>query len=159
MKRINKIIIFIITVFFKQNSWHRHWVLIHTLKVTYFLILYKKYNMIIAGLLHDIWKPFVATKDKLKFSFSFNWHEEKSYQLIKDIWFISDYTKLIIRYHYLIRWIRKAREKSKRFKIYKKSESQFWHNEYKRQLHIWNSLDKNIKDDLRFFLKCDDLWK
>lgn len=156
---MNKLINFFITLFFKQNSWHKHWVFIHTLKVTYYIILYKRYDLIVAGLLHDIWKPFVAQKDKWKFSYSFNWHEEKSYQLIKKIPFISKYTKLIIRYHYLIRWIRKAREKSKNFKKYNKNERYFWKNEYKRQLKIWNNLSKNEKIDLKFFLKCDDLWK
>jgi len=149
----------IIIVFWKQNSWHKHWVLVHTLKVTWWAIKNKSYKMILAWLLHDIWKPLVATRDNTKeLSFSFNGHEEKSYQIIKNIPFISNYTKKLVRWHYLIRWIIKAEEKS----LDKKRTSEdrkYWNNEYKRQKEVWSKLDDNFKKDLTLFLKYDDYWK
>jgi len=149
----------LITIFWKQNSWHRHWVLIHTLKVSWRIIKKRKFRMLTAWLLHDIWKPFVSTRDKSKgLSFSFNWHEEKSYQLIKKIPFISKYTKKLVRWHYLIRWTKKAKEKSKD-KNRNKEERTFWYNEYIRQRAVWKKLDKNFRKDLKKFIKYDDYWK
>ena len=96
---------FFITLFFKQNSHHRHSVLIHTLKVFWFSMSYGIFKFCAAALLHDIGKPFVATKDEDDYGYSFTNHEEKSYQIIKNWPFISDYTKNIVRYHYLTRRI------------------------------------------------------
>lgn len=157
-KRAN-IIHKLIATFWKQNSWHKHWVFIHTLKVTFYIIKNKKYKMITAGLLHDIWKPIVATVDNTKkLSYSFTWHEEKSYQIIKNIPFISDYSKNLIRRHYLIRWIKKANKKSmdQNRSI---EERSFWKEEYRRQSEIYKDLDEDFKKDLSLFLKYDDLGK
>ena len=149
----------LITIFWKQNSWHKHGVLIHTLKVTYWVIKYWNKKMLLAWLLHDIWKPVVATRDNTKeLSFSFQWHEEKSYQMIKNIPIISDYTKNLVRRHYLIRWIQKAKEKNSDLKRTDKDRI-YWENEHERQTNVWNNLDENFKKDLSIFLKCDDYWK
>lgn len=149
----------LITIFWKQNKWHKHWVLVHTLRVTYYTIINKQYRMIAAWLLHDIWKPVSATiKDKDKMEFSFIWHEEKSYQIIKNWPFISEYTKKLVRRHYLIRWTKKAKEKSldnTKSQEYKKH----WESEYIRQKWVWDSLEDNFKKELSLFLKYDDLWK
>ena len=149
----------IITIFWKQNSWHSHGVFIHTLKVTWWAIKNWNYKMISAWLLHDIWKPIVATRDNSKeLSFSFHGHEEKSYQMIKNIPFISDYTKKLVRWHYLIRWISKAEEKS----LDKKRTPEdkiHWKNENERQKKVWANLDENFKKDLALFLKFDDYGK
>lgn len=140
---------FFITLFWKQNSHHKHGVLVHTLKVTYFLIKKKQYNMIMAGLLHDIGKPFVAyqkPEDILKNEYSFTDHEEKSYQIIKNWLFISDYTKQLVRWHYLIR---------KRSKANKKNNIE----EVEQCDNILNSFSIDFQKDLYTFLKCDDLGK
>lgn len=149
----------LITIFWKQNWWHSHWVFIHTLKVTWWVIKNWNYKMITAWLLHDIWKPIVATRDDTKeLSFSFNGHEEKSYQLIKNIPFISNYTKDLVRRHYLIRWTKKAEEKSNDNKR-SLEDREYWKKEYLRQKEIWSNLDENFKKDLALFLKYDDYWK
>lgn len=49
-------------------------------------------------------------EDIINNKYSFTDHEEISYQMIKDWPFISDYTKNLVRYHYLIRRISKAKE-------------------------------------------------
>lgn len=152
---LNKLIV----IFWKQNSWHKHGVLIHTIKVIFYIIKNRKYKMIPAWILHDIWKPLVATKDNtIELSFSFTGHEEKSYQIIKDIPFISDYTKNLVRWHYLIRGIKKAKEKSMS-KEKSKKERYFWKDEHQRQSEIYKNLNENFKKDLSLFLKCDDLGK
>lgn len=51
---------FFISLFWKQNKWHKHGVFIHTLRVVYYTFKGKEYRMIPAALLHDIGKPFVA---------------------------------------------------------------------------------------------------
>lgn len=149
----------ILVIFWKQNSWHRHGVLIHTLKVTWWVIKGWEYKMIPTWLLHDIWKPFVATRDKkVELSFSFHWHEEKSYQLIKNLPFISEYTKSLVRRHYLIRWTKKALEKSKNER--KTQEDRDYRlSEYFRQKQVWDSLDDTMKKNLIKFLSFDDYWK
>ena len=147
------------TIFWKQNSWHRHGVLVHTLKVTWGVIRDRNYRMIPAWFLHDVWKPFVSTRDDTKeLSFSFHGHEEKSYQMIKKISFISDYTKNLVRWHYLIRGINKAEEKSNDTKR-TKEEREHWKNEYVRQKEVWENLDNKFKKDLEIFLGYDDYWK
>jgi len=105
--------------------------------------------MLAAAFLHDIGKPFVAfKKDAEDFEFnewSFTDHEEKSYQIIKNWPFISDYTKNLVRYHYLIRDIKKSqKEDLKRYALKKP---------------VWDSLDEDFKKDLYRFLKYDDLGK
>lgn len=149
----------LITIFWKQNKRHRHWVLVHTLKVTYYIIKNKKYRMISAWLLHDLWKPVMATRNKnKKLDFSFHWHEEKSYQIIKNWPFISNYTKKLVRWHYLIRWTKKALEKSKD-ETKNEKYRQHWKNEYTRQKYVWDNLDDSFKKELSLFLKYDDMWK
>lgn len=140
---------FFITLFWKQNSHHKHGVFVHTLKVTYFLIKKKQYKMIMAGLLHDIGKPFVAyqkPEDVINNEYSFTDHEEKSYQIIKNWFFISDYTKQLVRWHYLIR---------KRSKANKKNHLE----EVKLCDNILDSFSLDFQKDLYMFLKCDDLGK
>lgn len=61
-------------------------------------------------------KPLVAyqkDEDKEFGKYSFTDHEERSYQLIKNWFFVSEYTKRIVRYHYLIRDIEKSKKKLK----------------------------------------------
>ena len=139
---------FFITLFYKQNNWHKHGVLVHTLKVCWFLLKYKQYNMLLAGLLHDIGKPIIAfqdDKDKLRDTYSFVNHEEVSYIIIKD-WYIPQRTKNIVRWHYIIRDMKKCLEKGKFAR-------------YNRLTKIWNKLDDTMRKDLEMFLKCDDLGK
>ncbi len=139
---------FLLTLFWKQNRYHRHGVLVHTLKVVYHTLKAKDYKLLPSAFLHDIGKPFVAYQDEedvLTGEWSFTDHEEKSYQIIKNWNFISDYTKQIVRYHYLIRDIEKHKTKNP-----KRSE------EKKR---IWDSLDEDIQEDLMRFIRYDDLGK
>jgi len=155
MKIIDRFII----IFWKQNSWHKHGVLVHTLKVVYHIIWNGHYNMFIALILHDIWKPLIATRDDTKeISYSFTWHEEKSYQLIKNIPFFSDYTKNLVRWHYLIRWIKKSKEKSLDQNNTDK-EKLFWKTENERLKKIYETLNADFKNDLAIFLNYDDLGK
>jgi len=149
MKRLN--LRFINSLLWRQNRHHKHGVFIHTLKVTYYLLKNKQYKMLLAGLLHDIGKPFVAFQDEsdLKkdyLSYSFLNHEEASYQIIKNWKFISDYTKNIVRYHYIIRDMHLCRKKGKLAR-------------YNRLIKIWNKIPIEMKKDLGIFLKCDDLGK
>ena len=139
---------FLTTLFLKQNKWHNHSVLIHTLKVTYYATITKNFNMIVPALLHDIGKPFVAyqkDEDIINNEYSFTDHEEKSYQLIKDCNFISDRTKIIVRYHYLIRDIKKSQKRDLK--------------RYLEKLEIWDGLDERTRQDLELFLVLDDLGK
>ena len=120
----------------------------HTLKVVYHIIKNKDFKLLPAGFLHDIGKPFVAYQDEediLTGEWSFTDHEEKSYQIIKNWKFISEYTKQIVRYHYLIRDIKKHKTKDP-----KRSEE---------KQKIWDSLDKDMHEDLERFIKYDDLGK
>ena len=139
---------FFITTFLKQNKYHRYGVLLHTLAVVSHAIKHKQYKMIPAALLHDIGKPIIAfqdEKDKTTGEYSFHNHEELSYQLIKN-WKISSYTKNLVRYHYLIRGMHKAKEKNQMGK-------------YKRMKRSYDTLDNLFIKDLRLFLKFDDLAK
>lgn len=144
----NKIKLFIVTLFWKQNKWHRHSVLVHTLKVIYHTTRHKEWKMIPAAILHDIGKPIVAyqdDEDKITGDYSFTDHEERSYQIIKK-WPISSYTKDLVRHHYLIRDMSNSKKKGNiiRHEIKKKA---------------WDSLDKKMQGDLKRFLKYDDLGK
>ena len=48
------------SLFFIQNKWHQHGVLIHTLRVTYYTLKAGQFKMLTAALLHDIGKPSTA---------------------------------------------------------------------------------------------------
>lgn len=140
---------FLKSLFFVQNKWHQHGVLIHTLRVLYHVIKRGEYRFIAAAILHDIGKPFTAfVKDEedLQFNeYSFTDHEERSYEIIKNWPFVSSYTKNMVRYHYLIRDIKKSKKEDL--------------TRYAKKAEIWESLDDEFKDDLAEFLICDDLGK
>jgi predicted HD phosphohydrolase len=140
---------FLDSLLFTQNKWHQHGVLVHTLRVFYYTLKAGAYKMLAAALLHDIGKPFVAFKkdqeDEEFDEWSFTDHEEASYQIIKNWPFLSKYTKDLVRYHYLIRDIKKSKEEdSKR---------------YAQKRAIWERLDTDFKKDLEQFLEYDDLGK
>lgn len=140
--------LFLMSLFWIQNNWHQHGVLVHTLKVTYYALKAGDFKFFAAGLLHDIGKPFVAfqkPEDVEYGEYSFTDHEEKSYQIIKDWPFISEYTKQIVRYHYLIRDIKKSFTEDK--------------SRYDSKKKIWDSLSRDIQKDLERFLHYDDLGK
>jgi predicted HD phosphohydrolase len=139
---------FWVTLFWKQNNWHRHSVLVHTLKVAYLLARDGHWGLVPAALLHDVGKPYVAfrdAKDEITGEYSFTNHEEISYHLIKNLP-VSDYTKTIVRYHYLHRGMKKAKEKGNFAR-------------YRRLRKIWDKLPTYLKRDLDLFLKYDDLGK
>ncbi len=139
---------FFMTLFIKQNKYHRYGVLLHTLALFYHATKHKKYKMIPAALLHDIGKPIAAfqdEKDKVTGEYSFHNHEELSYQIIKD-WNISSYTKDLVRYHYLIRGMQKAQEKNQLGK-------------YKRMQRAYEKLEADFVKDLKLFMHFDDLAK
>ncbi len=139
------------SLLYRQNNWHAHGVFGHTMKVTYHVIKNRHYKMVAGALLHDIGKPFVARPDakdlaKGEGELSFTNHEELSYMIIKDWKFVSEYTKLIVRHHYLVRGMAKAKQKGEDAK-------------HKRLNRSWDSLSDELKADLAIFLKCDDLGK
>ena len=139
---------FFITLFIKQNYYHKYGVFNHTLALVIHAIKHKQYKMIPAALLHDIGKPIIAfqdEKDKTTGEYSFRNHEELSYQIIKN-WKISTYTKNLVRYHYLIRGMSKAKQKEQIGK-------------YKRMKRSYDSLDDNFRKELKLFMKFDDLAK
>lgn len=140
---------FLKSLFFVQNEWHQHGVLVHTLRVTYYTVKAKDFKLIPAAILHDIGKPFSAFKkdedDIIYDEYSFTDHEEVSYQIIKNWPFISEYTKNIVRYHYLIRDIKKSENKNIK--------------RYKSKKAIWESLSNETHEELKRFLLYDDLGK
>ncbi|MEA3372029.1 MAG: HD domain-containing protein [Campylobacterota bacterium] len=140
---------FLKSLFFTQNKWHQHGVFLHTLRVTYYVLKAGEYKMLGAGLLHDVGKPFTAFKkdaEDIEFhEYSFTDHEERSYQIIKNWGFVSEYTKNLVRYHYLIRDMKKSKKENL--------------ERYAQKKTIWDSLDENMKDDLMRFLHYDDLGK
>ena len=137
------------SLFFVQNKWHQHGVLLHTLRVTYYALKAGNTKFFAAGLLHDIGKPstaFVKDDEDREFGeYSFTDHEERSYQIIKNWAFVSEYTKKIVRYHYLIRDIKKSKKEDLERYVVKKA--------------TWDSLDESMQEDLRKFLVYDDLGK
>ena len=147
----NKIfsVAFLDSLFFTQNKWHQHGVFLHTLRVTYYALKAGDFKFFAAGLLHDVGKPFTAfKKDEEDYEFnewSFTDHEERSYQIIKNWPFVSEYTKRIVRYHYLIRDIKKSKKEDL--------------NRYAKKRAIWDSLDENTQKDLGQFLEYDDRGK
>lgn len=140
---------FLDSLLFTQNLWHQHGVLLHTLRVTYYTLKAGEYKFFAAGLLHDVGKPFAAfKKDEEDYEFnewSFTDHEERSYQIIKNWGFISEYTKQIVRYHYLIRDIKKSKKENL--------------ERFTQKSKIWDSLDEDLQEDLRRFLIYDDRGK
>ncbi len=139
---------FLRSLLYIQNEWHQHGVLLHTLRVAYYVLKHKEYKFFAAALLHDIGKPFVAyqkPKDIKLNQYSFTDHEERSYQIIKNWPFISEYTKELVRYHYLIRDIKKHKLKDP-----KRSEA---------KEKIWMQLSDELKDDLKRFIVYDDMAK
>ena len=140
---------FLESLFIKQNNWHRYGVLGHSLKVTYHCIRGGDFRFIMAGLLHDIGKPYSAyqdEKDITRGTYSFTNHEELSYQIIKKWPIISEKTKNMVRYHYLIRDMDLSKKRDK-------------HSRLKRLVKTWENLDPDFKKDLGLFLKYDDLGK
>ena len=140
---------FLNSLFCTQNKWHQHGVLIHTLRVTYYVLKARDFKFLAAALLHDVGKPYSAfKKDKEDYEFhewSFTDHEERSYQIIKSWPFVREYTKNIVRYHYLIRDIKKSKKENL--------------NRYAQKQKIWDSLDDVMHKDLHQFLEYDDRGK
>ncbi len=137
------------SLLFAQNKWHQHGVLLHTLRVTYHVLKARDFKFFTAALLHDVGKPSTAfvkdAEDREFHEYSFTDHEERSYQIIKNWGFVSDYTKNIVRYHYLIRDIKKSKtEDSLRYSLKKQ---------------IWDALSSDMHRDLEIFLKYDDAGK
>lgn len=136
---------FFITLFIKQNKWHKYGVLFHTFALVYHVLKNRHYDMLLAALLHDIGKPYVAFQDendKLTNQYSFHNHEEVSYYIIRN-WSVSSYTKKLVRYHYLIRGMEKAKQRKQNGKYY-------------RQKRIFDKLDEEFKKKLAIFMKYDD---
>ena len=136
------------SLFFIQNNWHQHGVLVHTLRVVYYTLKHRDFKLLAAALLHDIGKPSVAyqKEEDIEYGeYSFTDHEEKSYQIIKNWFFVSEYTKEIVRYHYLIRDIKKSKKENL--------------PRYALKKDIWDTLSDEMQDDLKRFLKYDDLGK
>ena len=136
------------SLLFRQNDHHRYGVFRHTMMVVYHLLKMEQYKMLAAGLLHDLGKPYTAKADAKDIArgrgeLSFTNHEEISYKIIKNWSFISEYTKQIVRHHYLIRGMSKAKQKGEKAK-------------YRRVKRVWDSLPQEIKDDLAIFLQADD---
>ncbi|MEA3554639.1 MAG: HD domain-containing protein [Campylobacterota bacterium] len=141
--------VFWVTLLIKQNEYHSYGVLLHTLKVTWGAIKDRKYRFIIPALLHDIGKPIVAyqkPKDIPAKTYSFTDHEEKSYLMIKNWFFLSDWSKDMVRYHYLIRDISKCKEENKLERL-------------KRLETSWDKLTPKFKNDLKQFLVYDEYGK
>ncbi|MCF6309427.1 MAG: HD domain-containing protein [Sulfurimonas sp.] len=140
---------FLKSLFFMQNKWHQHGVFFHTLRVVYYVLRAGEFKLFASALLHDIGKPstaYIKDDEDIEFDeYSFTDHEERSYQIIKNWVFISQYTKDIVRYHYLIRDIKKSKTEDL--------------SRYAKKKEIWDSLDLEIKDDLSRFLIYDDLGK
>lgn len=139
---------FFVTLFLRQNKYHKYGVLLHTIGVFINLLKAKEYKMLPAALLHDIGKPLIAHQTKediLNNEYSFHNHEEISYKIIRN-WNISTYTKNLVRYHYLLRNLEKTLQKKQISK----------HNRLKK---IYNKLDKNFIKDLKTFMIFDDIAK
>jgi len=119
--------------------------------VAYHLLREKQYKLILASLMHDFGKPLTAKPDNDDIArgngeLSFRNHEAISYLVIKNWRFVSDYSKEIVRHHYLIRGMGKAKKKNEMPK-------------YRRLKRTWDGLSDEMKKDLAVFLKADDLAK
>lgn len=145
---------FWISLFVRQNEYHKYSVLFHTLAVTTQTIKAKQYKMITAALLHDIGKPFSAyqkPEDIEDGYFSFTNHEEFSYHIIKNWPFISDYTKNLVRYHYIIRDLGKSKKKgnlSRHYRLKKRYDK--LNLDFQKEIALFMSLDDKGK---KSFLK------
>lgn len=140
---------FLMTLFIKQNKHHRHSVLIHTLKVTYTALKKKQYRFVIPSLIHDIGKPFCTYQDqndKLDGTYSFTNHEELSWLIVKRWTFLSEWTKDVIRYHYLVRDMSLCEKKGKTARL----------NRIQKR---WDKLTPELRKDLKLFLAIDDAGK
>ncbi|MDQ7045669.1 MAG: HD domain-containing protein [Sulfurimonas sp.] len=137
---------FLESLFFVQNKWHQHGIFVHTLRVVYCTLKAKEFKMLGAALFHDVGKPSTAfvkdDEDRQYNEYSFTDHEERSYQIIKNWSFLSEYTKNMVRYHYLIRDISLSKSRNKQ--------------RYEEKKNIWDGLSQNLQDDLAIFLKLDD---
>ena len=139
---------FLKTLLWKQNKYHKHGVFLHTMRVAYYALTHGDFKMLPAAFLHDVGKPLVAyqkEEDIILNEYSFTDHEEKSYEVIKNWRFVSDYTKLLVRYHYLIRDMSKHKVKDPK--------------RYEEKYEIWKNLTPEMQKDLSTFLKYDDLGK
>ncbi|MEA2049902.1 MAG: HD domain-containing protein [Campylobacterota bacterium] len=119
------------------------------MKVAYGVIKAKDYRFLAAAIFHDIGKPSVAYQDSediLTGEYSFTDHEEKSYQIVKNWFFLSDWTKEIIRYHYIIRDIKNSKRKGNLKRLARLENS-------------WQTLDEEFIKELEIFLKYDDYGK
>jgi len=137
------------TLLLKQNKWHRHGVLIHTLKVVYQVVKAKDYKFLATAFFHDLGKPIVAFRDeedKITGEYSFRDHEEKSYQIVKNWPFLSSWTKDMIRYHYLIRDRHNSKKKGHFKRLARLEDS-------------WSKLSPEFIKDLEQFLIYDDKGK
>lgn len=152
MQEINNPIfskIFWITLLFKQNKWHRYGVFLHTMKVVFGVLKAKDFRFLATAIFHDIGKPFVAYQDDediLVGEYSFTDHEERSYQIVKKWFFLSTWTKNMIRYHYIIRDIKNSKRKGNLERLARLEES-------------WDTLDEVFIKDLEQFLIYDDYGK
>jgi len=137
------------SLLFLQNKYHQHGVLVHTLRVVWEVIKAREWKMLPTALLHDIGKPFVAyvkdDEDREFGEYSFSDHEEMSYRIIENWPFLSDYTKKLVRYHYLIRDLKKSKREDP--------------PRYAEKIEIWEKLDEDFKKDLERFLRFDDAGK
>jgi HD superfamily phosphohydrolase len=116
--------------------------------VTWEIVKAREWKMVAAGLLHDVGKPSSAyqkPEDVINREYSFTDHEELSYQMIKNWPLVSDYTKNLVRHHYLIRRIQKAKEKGLA--------------EYEPLSELYAGFTREFKRDLGAFLRYDDLGK
>lgn len=141
--------LFLGSLLWKQNKHHKHGVFLHTMRVTYYTLKHKEFKLFPAAIFHDVGKPFVAyekEEDIALKEYSFTDHEEASYQIIKNWFFLSDYTKDMVRYHYLIRDIHLSKKKGKI-------------ERYEEKKAIWETLSEEYKEDLRRFIQYDDLGK
>ncbi|MBT6107968.1 MAG: phosphohydrolase, partial [Campylobacteraceae bacterium] len=77
--------------------------------------------------------------------YSFTSHEEKSYDIIKNWPFISDWTKDIVRYHFIILDMKRKKNKEE--------------EKYQDLKNIWNTFDDSFQQDLQIFLKYDSFGK
>lgn len=140
--------IFLITLLWRQNNYHAHGVLVHTLRVCLEVIKAKKWRMLPAALLHDVGKPGVAyqkLEDQKTGEYSFTDHEEASYLIIKSWPFLSNYTKDLVRYHYLIRRMTKAKQKGLA--------------EYAFLKQTWDKISPQMQKEIAQFMRLDDLGK
>lgn len=123
--------------------------------VFWYALLSSRRRFFLAALLHDVGKPFVATLDEDGHDYSFTNHEEKSYQIIKQIPFISNYTKNLVRYHYIRRRIVKDSKKLREGKNSSNGDL-ITQESVNKMINTYNSFPKEFQRDLRMFQKLDD---